>query len=670
MSVSDPLFEPFDPVLDPEGLITKFLHFEYLRNHRDKLDDVSTWIGDRMKVLFWYLEDYVRNRNYSYVVPLSAAQIAFLNGPAPIAGAAPAITIALYNFVLREAPHLSDLTNSPMLDAAVYWWCIEKAPRIRHDDSLVTYEQVALLRAERHWVGEDFAFNVFMCQFLDHHPEFKQLDMGRPGNRAAFFYYLILQSFVHPRFLKYLPPDAVRRALQKAPDATSYLDKAIARFCLKESQRDDAGAGRELRHVGEALLRSRGLSLERNATFSTNTGHISEGLLPRAPSAALIEDGVAVIGPVLKTSGLGQATRLSLSVLAACERSAPTVLNFDLDNPAPVGFATPSYVEAYRGRRGINLIHVNADTLPIVIAFLPQDIFADSYNIGYFFWELNVIPKCHHLALDLLDEIWVSSEYNRESYARVTRKPVVNVGMAVEPVPHGSPRSDIDAATGGTFVFLAIFDSFSFIQRKNPLDVIDAFSRAFPRGTEIVTLIIKTQNRFRVTDGQQMRIWQRIDAAASRDPRIRIVNETLSYPDLIALLRACDCYVSLHRSEGFGFGLIEAMQLGIPVVTTAYSGNMDFCEPDNCYLVDYNLISVREDEYIFVERGSQWAQPDLDYAASVMRAVAADPASTQRKGAAAAAYVQARFSIEPIARRYAARLASIRANPTSRAAEM
>src|SRR5690606_17608964 len=126
--------------------------------------------------------------------------------------------------------------------------------------------------------------------------------------------------------------------------------------------------------------------------------------------------------------------------------------------------------------------------------------------------------------------------------------------------------------------------SFSFVQRKNPIGVLEAFRKAFP-GDEPVRLIVKTQNRDNVFDPVQERIWNRVEAICARDPRIVVMNETLTYEALVKLKAGSDCYISLHRSEGWGFGMIEAMNLGVPVVCTAYSGNMDFCSDETAWLV-------------------------------------------------------------------------------------
>ena len=663
----DVLLETACEVSDPEGLITKFLAYESFRIKREQhAFDMVGSLQDRLGVLFWYLTDYVRDRQNAFV-PLSARQVEILNGPAPLAGASAAVTVALYNFVARELPTHLDLRDPAVLREALYWWCVEKAPRCRFETRLVTDDQVAALRVEEQWIGEAYPFNAFMTQFFNRHQELHALEMTSKRDRAAFVHYLILHAFTQPHLMRLLPTDVLRRALRGTREDTNLFDRVIAKLAMGADATADGG--RQLRAAATDLIRHTGWRLDGTRLEEIGTGpHCNRGI-SAAEEVDGLEPGVGLIGPIRKASGLGQATRLSYHVLGQLQATQRlTVLDFDLDNPAPV-IPDLAGIAPLRTPRAINVIHLNAESIPLVFAYAQRKIVAASYNIGYFFWELNEIPKCHKLALELLDEIWVSSDYNREIYSRFTDKPVVNVGMAVEPLPklerpdRGSLGLDPESV-----VFLATFDSFSFIERKNPLGVLYAFKAAFPLGTEQVQLVLKTQNRGRVFDPYQLALWKRIDQAARADRRIVVINQTLDYADLLGLKSACDCYVSLHRSEGWGFGMIEAMQLGLPVIATAYSGNMEFCSDATAYLVDYELISVREEEYIFVERGSHWAQPRIATAAAHMRGVLLDPAAAKAKGTAAARFVRDSFSIEAIAKRYGARLADLSAFAPTRGA--
>ena len=370
---------------------------------------------------------------------------------------------------------------------------------------------------------------------------------------------------------------------------------------------------------------------------------------------------IQVIGPFRKASGLGQAARLSANLL---EQAGYTVhrVDFTLDNPSPEDAARGLAVADFRPAR-VTLLHLNAETVPLAAAYLP-DVFSNSYTIAYPFWELDSPGACHPLGMDLVDEIWVAPEWAVGVFQPHTDRPVVNVGMSYETlpeIPRTEARALLERVTGvgpQAFVFLVTFDSFSFMMRKNPLGVIAAFRRAFD-GMPGVRLVLKTQNRTRVADPAQAGIWQAVDDALRQDSRIVLINETLPYEDLLRLKKGSDAYLSLHRAEGWGFGMIEAMNLGVPVVATAYSGNMDFCTPDTCWLVDYSLTDVGPQDYIFVRPGQKWAEPDVADAARQMRALYDTPAERERRATAARDLVRHAFSETAIAARYAAQMRRI-----------
>ncbi len=653
------MFEAADAAADPEKLISKYLKFELHRLTRDHFKaEMTGSLQERMHLLLWYLTAYVQHRNAEHKIPLSADQIAFLNKPMPIAGASPAVTVAFWHFVARELPTHLQLDNAITLREAVYWWCIQKMPSLRLEGALVTPDQIAILKETIPGPGGEFPLNGFMAGYFAHHPELQSLNMEHSRDRGALFFYLMLLSYKTPYLSQFLPADAVRKMMALDPGGTSKFDRIVARQVYAD--RSKIEQARALRDKGERLLKKSGYWYGRFEKRRPH-GHFGRCYDNRLQLGPEVEPGVALIGPIHQTSGLGQATRLSYDILSRAESHRPTVHPFAMDNPAPVGFASTFELNAYDRKREINLIHLNAESIPLAFAYEDKEVFSDSYNIGYFFWELNKIPKCQHLALEMLDEIWVSSEYNREIYESYTGKPVINVGMAVEPLPS---VGTFDRATygldPGSCIFLTTFDSFSFIERKNPLAVLEAFRAAFPNGDEKVHLVIKTQNRTKVGDPHQIGVWRKVDRFVQADPRMLIIDETLTYADLLALKAGCDCYVSLHRSEGWGFGMIEAMQLAKPVIATAYSGNMDFCHQSTAYLVDYQLIGVQPSEYIFVERGSVWADPSVEHAATLMKQVASDPQGARRKGEQAARFIADNFSLDRIAKRYGARLAAVR----------
>ena len=392
-----------------------------------------------------------------------------------------------------------------------------------------------------------------------------------------------------------------------------------------------------------------------------------EGNRFEAAAMTVAENGrekvdVQLIGPLAKASGLGQATRLSAAILRETGLSVRGV-DFDLDNPAPEGFSSDTLIEDY-GPAKINIIHLNAESTSLAYAYQP-DVFSGAYNIGYFFWELDQPAYCHYLGMELLEEIWVSTEYGVEIYkSDASDTPVVNVGMCYEDNTDIT-RDDSRAFVNRRFQFdeshyvcLVAFDSFSFVQRKNPVNVLKAFQQAF-EGVPEARLIVKTQNRDSVFDPVQVALWDRVDAIMSGDPRIIVINETLSYRDLLRLKCGSDCYISLHKSEGWGFGMIEAMNLKVPVVCTAYSGNMDFCSDETAWLVDYEERALRPGQYIFVREGAKWAEPDVADAARQMRAAYDDPAARGAKAEAAFNFIRDNFSSTAIAQRYGERLRAV-----------
>jgi len=184
------------------------------------------------------------------------------------------------------------------------------------------------------------------------------------------------------------------------------------------------------------------------------------------------------------------------------------------------------------------------------------------------------------------------------------------------------------------FVFLFSFDFNSFVARKNPEAVIAAFRRAFADGTRGVRLLIKSTNGERFRD--------RLDALrrdVADDPRIEVRDAFLTREEMFGLQNVADCYVSLHRSEGYGLGMAESMYLGKPVIATRYSGNLDFMDDENSLLVDFNMVPLRRGDYPYW-KGQSWADADAGHAASLMRRVFDDRAYASELGARGAASIR------------------------------
>ena len=634
--------------------ISKYANFTRQRMREEERFDLGQASVETDNYLKWYLEFYSFQRA-AQRAPLSAAEIAYLNELIIIGGQQYHLSRITWMFLLDEPTLLAqvDLKRADRFVEIAYWWAIEKSRSLWVEDCLVhnTYIQVLGTVGER-WRLTNFPLSQFMELYFNRRVEWHFLSLDQEQDRAIYYALLLLAALQQPTILQYLPRSWVNKFVLPHESGGTLLTQLIDQVL------DDSPARRYLSDYGRAVAEC-GFDFGRGRSLSVTTeGHrvANFGLLGEA--ALLDPVSVQVIGPLQKASGLGQATRLSFDAIA---RHFPDCsgFDFDMDNPAPVGF-NPERPSSFLRRAKVNLIHLNAESIPLAFAYLP-DVFTGAYNIGYFFWELDTPASCHGLALDLLDEVWVAAEYGMKQYVPAASIPVTKVGMSFEDVPVPSRREGREfmlARLGfapDCFVFLAAFDSFSFIQRKNPQAVVRAFLDAFPSEPR-ARLVLKTHNRHFVHDPVQRKIWQLLDEVVSADPRVVILNETLPYDQLIRLKVGCDCYVSLHRSEGWGFGMLEAMHLGVPVLATNYSGNTEFCSPQTAWTVDYSMAPIGSGDYIFVKPGQMWAEPDHADAVRQMRAVFQDTVQREARTAFAKEFVDVQFSPLAVSQRYASRL--------------
>ncbi len=304
----------------------------------------------------------------------------------------------------------------------------------------------------------------------------------------------------------------------------------------------------------------------------------------------------------------------------------------------------------------VNLLCVNADSVPMVAEQLGRGFFDGRYTIGFWAWEVSAFPDRFHGAFDHLDEVWVGSRHVRDAVAPGATKPVIAIPQPVSlsaeaegaPAPAGLPAG---------FRYLFAFDYLSVFERKNPLAVVTAFAQAFPPNSGAqASLVIKSLNH----DHNPM-AHERLRAAAGAHPGVHLIEGRLCKGDRDGLLASADCYVSLHRAEGFGYTLAESMWLGKPVIATGYSGNLDFMSQDNSYLVEHQLVPIGPGSDPYPSDGV-WAEPDVEHAARCMREVFENREEAARRGARAAEDIRASNGLEAAGRAMADRLERLEAD--------
>jgi glycosyltransferase involved in cell wall biosynthesis len=358
-----------------------------------------------------------------------------------------------------------------------------------------------------------------------------------------------------------------------------------------------------------------------------------------APAPALLP-GLNIVGYLTRDTGVGESARLCANACVSAQLASQVI---DIDD----GNTLPPY-----GLYRATVYHVNADQTLAVREQMSTLFDESSYNIGCWHWELPELPDAWMAAAEPLDEIWAPSAFIQNAVSRKVAIPVVHM-------PHGVEVTDVEACSPeelgvppGRFTFLCMFDFASVTERKNPLGAAEAFGRAFGHDPS-VALLVKTTGAADHPDQ-----YARLQEALRAIPSVYLSDRRLPRARVNGLLAACDGVLSLHRSEGFGLVLAEAMYLGKPVVATGWSGNMDFMNGTNSCPVQYTLVTLDRD-YLPYRAGQQWADPDIDHAAHCLQRVVRDAAWRTELSARARDTIRGQFSPEAAGQRYRRRLAAL-----------
>jgi glycosyltransferase involved in cell wall biosynthesis len=329
---------------------------------------------------------------------------------------------------------------------------------------------------------------------------------------------------------------------------------------------------------------------------------------------------VIFIGHPFAPIGMGEQMR---SHVAACDRIHIAAGVFDIFRYAQRSdaghFALVGEREREQVPRGIRVFHVNGDEVDNVIAAFEArgNSFADGYNIIVPAWELPTYPQQWAAGLARFDEIWAISSFVQASLAASGLASHV-IGQSIETDPAPLLPRRWFGIRESSFVLLHFFDVSSYASRKNPTAVLDLFQRlraATPFRDLQLVLKVKNIERGAADDAEAFR----------GDPQITVIDTPLDSLGVRSLINACDCFVSLHRSEGFGRGLGEAMALGRLALGSGWSGNLDFMTATNSLLVRHAMVAVQRDEYPHWQ-GQSWAEPDVAHAAELLTPILDDPA--------------------------------------------
>lgn len=356
-------------------------------------------------------------------------------------------------------------------------------------------------------------------------------------------------------------------------------------------------------------------------------------VLKNRPDGIVLEtphpQGVNLYGHFCYPSGLGEAAwqvrrGLESVGIPVAARDMPAAIHHDIHDR--------------NGMRGPEIHPFTVHALPPEHQF--HEIYArsmshprpDARRAAIWYWELEKTPALWAQRARRYDEIWAPTRFIRDSFAQVMPVPVRAVAPGVSLGKVSSRDRSWFGIPEAPFVVLFAFDMCSVMERKNPLGLIRAFRKAF-RKTDDALLVIKvTRGSF---DPQGMALLREEEERG----QVQIIDKVMTRGDAMALIACCDTYASLHRSEGFGLTLAEAMLLGKPAVGTNYSGNLDFMTPECARLVDYRKVVIA-DNLPQYPKGVLWAQPDEDHAAQILRELQDHPDQAKALGLAGQSYAR------------------------------
>ena len=359
--------------------------------------------------------------------------------------------------------------------------------------------------------------------------------------------------------------------------------------------------------------------------------------------------GINLYGFFKAENGLAQGVKMYARALE--ESNIPhTLLNTDFLDWLPQNDTTFDDRLTTENKYAVNVIHINPDQWEEACGMFPRDQFNGHYNIGVWLWELEQIPDRWIPIIDYVDEVWTPSEFIAGAMRKATDKPVTVIPYGMEtPYDETLTRADF-GLSDDDFLVLTMYDSNSYASRKNPGAAIDAFREAYGDNPEKVKLVIKISN----PKPEDLEFVEKKLVPGS----YILMTDRLERKQLNSLIRLCDVFLSLHRSEGFGLVMAEAMNLGTAAVATHWSANAEFMPEGTACNVSSRQIPVG-DAYQDAPEGLTWADADVHEAAGYLRRLKDDPAYREEITRAGQKYISEQLSVAACTERISKRLDEI-----------
>ncbi len=363
---------------------------------------------------------------------------------------------------------------------------------------------------------------------------------------------------------------------------------------------------------------------------------------------------ITLVGHPFNPIGTGRALRVAF---AACrsvglQTTIRDVWNFQTPDAMQAVTISPFLTNTFGA---VNVFHLNGNEIEPALERIGP--LPPGHNVVVPFWELPRYPSEWARQVERFDEVWAASDYIRQSVAAAVDRPVIHMPLPTEIALASFLGRKHFGIPENSYTFLCFFDCRSYIMRKNPQAVVECFRRLLAARPFVRACIMVKLNGVEVASAETKDF---LASLHDLGDRVVTLEPTMPETEVHNLIRCCDAFVSLHRSEGYGLAIAEAMYLGLPVIGTGYSGNMDFMTPGNSFVISNKLVPVPLDAYPHAE-DQCWAEPDLDEATARMVELVDDPAAGRMIGARGSRSIRTNFSYRAAGLRYAKRLSEIAA---------